>query len=642
MPLDALARHGQHDGDLLAAVELQEVDHSRSARRAAGLGNFVAAQLIDAAAVGEEQYRIVRGDDVHLLHIVLVARGRRHNALAAALLGAIGRFAQALDIAEVGHGDHHVLFLDQIERLDFILDRRDFGAALVGVLAANLQHFGLDDVHNHPLVGQNVFQVRDGLLDLGVLILQLVALQSGQALQTHIEYGLRLLVGQAERAHQSVARLLRGATGADERNHRVNAIERDEQAFQDVGARLGLVEVVAGAARHNVLLVIDIVRKHVLEREDFRRAVHQRQHDRAEGLLHLRVLEEEVERHIGVHVALQLHDDAHALAVRFVAHVGDAVKALFMHQLGDLLHKARLVDHVGDLGHDDALAVAAHGLDVGARAHDDAAAAGAIGLMDARLAQNQAAGREIGALDELHQILAGAVRMVDQIDRAVDDLAQIVRRDVGGHAHGDAVGAVDQQVREARGQHGGLHQRFIKVWIEINRFLVQIGEHFHRHFGHARLGITHGRRAVAVDRAEVALAVHERIADVEVLRQAHHGVVHGGIAVRVIFTKHIADDTRRFAVRLVGRYAQLHHGIEDTAVNRLETVAHIGQRAGHDHRHGIGDERFFQLFLHIDRHQMADVHFIRQREHLQLLFGGCAPFCGLCPPRGAVFGAQGA
>ena len=38
---------------------------------------------------------------------------------------------------------------------------------------------------------------------------------------------------------------------------------------------------------------------------------------------------------------------------------------------------------------------------------------------------------------------------------AVDDLAEIVRRDVGRHADGDAAGAVDQQVREARRQDRG-------------------------------------------------------------------------------------------------------------------------------------------------------------------------------------------
>ena len=40
----------------------------------------------------------------------------------------------------------------------------------------------------------------------------------------------------------------------------------------------------------------------------------------------------------------------------------------------------------------------------------------------------------------------------DQRDQRIDDLAEVVRRDVGRHADGDAGRAVDQQVRDARRQ----------------------------------------------------------------------------------------------------------------------------------------------------------------------------------------------
>ena len=43
--------------------------------------------------------------------------------------------------------------------------------------------------------------------------------------------------------------------------------------------------------------------------------------------------------------------------------------------------------------------------------------------------------------------------IVDQRHAGVDDFAEIVRRDVGGHADGDAAGAIDQQVREFRRQN---------------------------------------------------------------------------------------------------------------------------------------------------------------------------------------------
>ncbi len=55
-----------------------------------------------------------------------------------------------------------------------------------------------------------------------------------------------------------------------------------------------------------------------------------------------------------------------------------------------------------------------------------------------------------GALHMLHQPF-GADRRVVHIGAAGGEhLAEIVRRDVGRHADGDAAGAVDQQVGEAR------------------------------------------------------------------------------------------------------------------------------------------------------------------------------------------------
>src|SRR3712207_7377817 len=53
----------------------------------------------------------------------------------------------------------------------------------------------------------------------------------------------------------------------------------------------------------------------------------------------------------------------------------------------------------------------------------------------------------------------------------VDHLAQVVRRDVGGHADRDPARAVDQQVRDARRQHRGLLLGAVVVGLEIDGVL---------------------------------------------------------------------------------------------------------------------------------------------------------------------------
>ena len=107
----------------------------------------------------------------------------------------------------------------------------------------------------------------------------------------------------------------------------------------------------------------DEQRQHVLQVHHLRPAAVQRHHVGAEGGLQRREAVELVQHHVGHGVALQLDDDAIALAVAFVAHVGNAFDPLLAHQLGDPLDHRGLVHLVGNLGDDDRFAVLADRLD---------------------------------------------------------------------------------------------------------------------------------------------------------------------------------------------------------------------------------------------------------------------------------------
>ena len=121
-------------------------------------------------------------------------------------------------------------------------------------------------------------------------------------------------------------------------------------------------------------------------------------------LLRRRVPPELVEHDFGGRVALQIDDDADALAVRFVANVGDALDPLVLGGLGDLLDQAVLADLKGmEVSTIERRSPRPSSIIV-ARAHDDRAAAGLIGAARAGLAEDQRRGREIGAGDDLHQL----------------------------------------------------------------------------------------------------------------------------------------------------------------------------------------------------------------------------------------------
>ena len=55
----------------------------------------------------------------------------------------------------------------------------------------------------------------------------------------------------------------------------------------------------------------------------------------------------------------------------------------------------------------------------------------------------------------------------------------------------------------------------------------------------------------------------------------------------MILTDDVADDARAFLVGPVIGVAQLVHGPEHTPVHRLESIAHVGQRAPDDDGHGV-------------------------------------------------------
>ena len=327
--------------------------------------------------------------------------------------------------------------------------------------------------------------------------------------------------------------------------------------------------------------------QHVDQRHHFRLAAVQRDDIGPEGRLQRRVAVELVEDDFGVGVLLQLDHDAVALPVALVADVGDAFDALVAHQFGHLLDHRRLVHLIRDLGDDDRFAVVADVLDMHLAAHHDRAAAGRIGAVDAGPAEHDAAGREIGTRNDLHQIGQVDRRIVDDGDGAVADFGQVVGRNVGRHADGDAAGPVDQQVREPSRQNLGLAVGAVVIFLEIDGVLVDVLEQFMRDLGQARLGVAHRRRGIAVDRTVVALAVDQRNPQRPVLRHAHQGVIDRGIAVRMVFTHHVGDRPRRLHIFAVPVVAALMRGVEDAAVYRLQPVTHIGKRARHDHAHGV-------------------------------------------------------
>jgi hypothetical protein len=196
--------------------------------------------------------------------------------------------------------------------------------------------------------------------------------------------------------------------------------------------------------------------------------------------------------------------------------------------------------------------------------------------------------------------------MLDQVERRIAQLGRVMRRDCGGHADRNALGAVSEKIRKRAGQH---HRLFLGAVIgraKIDRVLVDPLDQKTGHFGEARLGVAHRRRIIAVDIAEIALPVDQRVALGEVLREPHQRVVDRLIAMGMEFADDIAHHTSAFLERGARIEPQQAHRIKQTPVHRLEAVARIRQRAVHDGGERIGEIALLKRitqgdFLHIGR-----------------------------------------
>ena len=161
---------------------------------------------------------------------------------------------------------------------------------------------------------------------------------------------------------------------------------------------------------------------------------------------------------------------------------------------------------------------------------------------------------------------------------------------IGGHAYGNAGRTVEQQIGNLGGQNGGLVQRAIVVRSEIDGILFDISQKLACQPGHAHFRITHGCRGVPVNGAEVALTIHKGIAHAEVLGQTHQGIVHGRVAMGMVFTYDITNDTGRLLVSPVIDVSKLGHSVQNTPMHRLQTISGV--------RNGTTDndrQRIFQV-----------------------------------------------
>jgi len=257
LPLEA--PHGQKSRHLLLLGEGQEGLHVDSPGLAAHLRQVVDLEAVDPAPVAEDEEVVVGVGHEDVGGLVLLLGLARHEALAAPPLGPIGLQGKALQEALGGEGDDHGLVLNEVLGVEALLKLGDEGAPCVPVLFLDPEELPLDLAPEAAFVLQDGLEAGDLLHELPVFFQELLPLQGHQALEAHVQDGLGLGLGEAEALHEAPPGGGGVLGGPDQGDDLVDVVQGDEEALQDVGPLLGLLEVKEAPAPDHLLAVVQVV-----------------------------------------------------------------------------------------------------------------------------------------------------------------------------------------------------------------------------------------------------------------------------------------------------------------------------------------------------------------------------------------------
>ena len=447
-----VARQGKNHRDFLTLLQGEHVDDGSATGTPRARRHFPHLEPVKSAPVGKAQDVVVRVGNKELVNPVVFLGGGSLFAAAAAFLRPVFRQRLAFDVASVRERDHHVGGCNQVFRAEikgtvFNLAAPRAELGLAKFLLDDGELFGNDD--RDPLrARQDVEQVINFGHDFLVFRNDLVLLQTGQALQAHLQNFLSLgfrqavqavashaqgflksigsvIVGVDHRAigpgagkhfphqaavpwaqHQLGFRYRRGRRIADDGNEVVNVGQGDGQAFQYMAAFASLAQREYGAACHHFAAMRQENRDQVFQVAQFGLAINQRHHVDAEGVLQLGLFVQVVQHHFRHFAALEFDDQAHAGFVALVLNVADAFDFFLMNQFGHALLERLFVDLIGELIDDDGLALAfVDILKMAFGAHHHLAAPRAVAVLDAVDAVNNAPRGKVRRGNDLHQFV---------------------------------------------------------------------------------------------------------------------------------------------------------------------------------------------------------------------------------------------
>ncbi|CAB4994190.1 unannotated protein [freshwater metagenome] len=225
---------------------------------------------------------------------------------------------------------------------------------------------------------------------------------------------------------------------------------------------LRFVQAELGAASNHLDLMIDVMHEGFTKVQRSWNAVYEGHKIGCKSGLQRCVLVQVVEEHVGGRISLQFNDQSGHASRSFVANLPDSLNHPSIGELCNLLFDGFDRGLIGDLGDNNAVPFGSL-FNLCFRPHFYGTTACTDGRDQTSAAHNLRARRKVGALHKLHQVIRSCLGIINQVQCCIDDLTEIVRRNIRCHSHCNALAAIHQQVREPARQNLWLLSRTIKV-----------------------------------------------------------------------------------------------------------------------------------------------------------------------------------
>ena len=238
--------------------------------------------------------------------------------------------------------------------------------------------------------------------------------------------------------------------------------------------------------------------------------------------------------------------------------------------------------------------------DFGSSTNHDTSSTCFICILHTLDAINSSTCREIWSRDILHQFIEFDIRIINIRTATIDDLTQIMCRNIRSHTYSDTVTTINKEIRNLSRHYRRLLQSIIEVVDHIDGFLIKVVHNMFTHLTESALRITHSSRRVTIHRTEVTLTINKFITHIPFLTHTNQSAINRRVTMRVVFTKHLTYNTSTLLVRFITSISNTQHTVEDTTMHRFETIANIWKGTSYNYRHRIVDIRALHLFFDVD------------------------------------------